>query len=325
MSINVWPFLISRNRYLDYRTVVAPDFICEAKIYNLLARAAEGELTKEGQGFIRYVIGSKAGDFTIAFRVIKATEQDIDFSKGSNILKDQFGREIEIIEGIVAKGIINNLAIPEQIFEDIHKQLTGKYQEFWSLLEAAPAVPSEGFSFSPNMESITTPIRFKKLADLDLTPKPVELAPKKSTQTPVKLLLILISIFILMTLLGFIFGNNLFAKKILLGCANTLEEKIEFKTGDNKISEQLEQRKKKYSENVSIYLSGSLKIESPKNLVNKEFPRKSEKQSTIKLSPGNILELNYHPIDLAIADIKNQRVNDDSKITLRMIDRSGCT
>ena len=46
MSIEAWPFLVSRNRYLDYRTVVAPKFICEAGISNLLARVADGDLTQ---------------------------------------------------------------------------------------------------------------------------------------------------------------------------------------------------------------------------------------------------------------------------------------
>lgn len=324
MSIKIWPFFISRNSYLDYRTIVAPDFICEAKISNLLARAAEGELTEKGKGFIRHIIGSKVGDFTIAFRVINAIEKDIDMAGANNILKDQFGRKIEIFEGIVAEGIIKNLAISDRDFEDIHHQLTGKYQEFWVLVEPFPAFPSQPCSL--DVENVTSPIRLEKLADLDLTPQPPVLAPSESPNpTPNSTVKFWVTIvLILMAVLGLLFGNILSTKNILLGCATTLEEKIEFEPGDNKISEYLNKERKKYPEKANIYLSGYFKIESPKNIEYKESPIKSKTQPTIKLSKGNRLELNYHPIDLAIADIKNQRVNDKSTINLRIIDRSGC-
>jgi hypothetical protein len=72
MSIKVWPFLVGRNPYLDYRTIVAPDFICDAGIPNLLARAADGDLSEPGYAISRKIEGSKVGDFTIIFRVVKA-------------------------------------------------------------------------------------------------------------------------------------------------------------------------------------------------------------------------------------------------------------
>lgn len=146
MSIKVWPFLISRNRYLDYRTVVAPDFICEAKVSNLLARVAEGELTDPGQGIMRNIIGSKAGNFTIAFRVIKATEKDINPTGENNILKDQFGREIYMFEGIVARGIREDFIISDGDFQEVHQQLTASYREFWDLVDPAPAISSPSFT-----------------------------------------------------------------------------------------------------------------------------------------------------------------------------------
>lgn len=70
MSIEVWPFLVSRNPIIDYRTVVAPDFICKAGIAKLLARVAEGDLTQPGFAIRREILGSKEGNFTVVFRVI---------------------------------------------------------------------------------------------------------------------------------------------------------------------------------------------------------------------------------------------------------------
>ena len=331
MNIKVWPFLISRNRYLDYRTVVAPDFICEAKVSNLLARVAEGELTDQGQGIMRNIIGSKAGDFTIVFQVVTAKERDINTEGNDRVLKDQFGREIYIFEGIVAKGIREGFAISDSDFQEVHQQLTAKYEDFWGLVDPAPATPSPPFSL--NMGNVTSPVILEKLEPFDLTPKPLTPVPEdintteniKSRKIPTTLLPSLISILILMVIVGLLFGKVLFGNTISLGCASTLEEEIEFKTGNNKISNQLMELKKNYSEKTSIYLIGSLKIEPPKNIKNKEIPSKSEKQPTIKLSEDNRLEINYHPIDLAITDLKNQKLNENSKITLRLIDRSECT
>lgn len=145
MSIKVWPFLISRNLYLDYRTVVAPDFICELKIANLLAIVTEGELTQPGQGFVRHIIGSKVGNFTIAFRVIKATKQDINLNDNNHVLKDQFGREIYIFEGIITQGIKDNFQVSENSFENIHQKLMMSYQKFWNLFEPTSAISSKSF------------------------------------------------------------------------------------------------------------------------------------------------------------------------------------
>ena len=43
IEIQAWRFLVSRNQFLDYRTVVAPDFMCQVNIASVLAKAAEGD------------------------------------------------------------------------------------------------------------------------------------------------------------------------------------------------------------------------------------------------------------------------------------------
>lgn len=324
MVIKAWSFLVSRNRTLDYRTVVAPDFVCEAKISSLLARVAEGQLTNPGQGFKRKVVGSKVGNFTIVFRVIKAVERDINLT-GDYILKDQFGREIYIFEGIVVKGNIENFDISEQDFQEVHQQLTASYENFWGLVDPVPAFPSHPFSL--NTEKVNSSIALEELELFDLTepliPTPVSAKPikkAKATKMPPKLLLALI---FLIVVIGLIFGNALFGRAASLGCANTLEKKIEFETGNN-VSDQLEGLKKKYPGKTSMYLSGFLIIESTKDMKNKEVSIGSEKQPTIKPFEDNRLDLSFHPIDLAINDLRNQKISGKGTITLRLIDRSEC-
>ena len=191
MNIEVWPFLVSRNRYIDYRTIVAPDFICDAKIANLLARAAEGELTELGQGIIRQVIGSKAGDFTIAFRVIKAIEKDINPTGENNILKDQFGREIYIFEGIVARGIRKDFFVSDRNFQKAHYQLTTYYQKFWDLVSPLPAIPSQPLPL--DIDSASNSLVLKKLEPIRLQLPLPSVLPKVFFFA---LVLILLAIFI---------------------------------------------------------------------------------------------------------------------------------
>ncbi|WP_414567827.1 WD40 repeat domain-containing protein [Nostoc sp. CCY 9925] len=166
MSIQVWPFLVGRNRYLDYRTIVAPDFICDAGIPNLLARAADGDLTEPGYAMYRKVEGSKVGDFTIIFRVVKALQKDINSEGGNEPLKDSFGREIYLIEGIVIKNR-DKISINNKHIEEVHKQVKGNYQNFWDCIDAPPVAVSSSFYLENNETS--TPLRIEEIQSLKLS------------------------------------------------------------------------------------------------------------------------------------------------------------
>jgi len=107
-QIQVWRFLVSRNQFLDYRTVVAPDFMCQANIASLLAKAAEGDLTNDDSVYYREIHGSKVGDLVLIYRVIEAQARDID-PETDGALKDSFGREIHFLEGLVIKEIHDSI------------------------------------------------------------------------------------------------------------------------------------------------------------------------------------------------------------------------
>jgi len=157
MSIEAWPFLVSRNPYLDYRTIVAPDFICAAGIPNLLARAADGELTDPGHAIRRKIEGSEFGDFSIVFRVVQALEEYINPEGGENFLKDSFGREIYLLEGLVIKGT-NHVSITNENLEDVHTQVRLSYQKFWDCIDVPPVEPSSHFYLKTNESSEVSPL-----------------------------------------------------------------------------------------------------------------------------------------------------------------------
>ena len=329
MSIEIWPFLVSRNTYLDYRTVVAPDFICETKISNLLARVVEGELTRAGQAIIRQVVNSKAGDFTIAFRVIKATEKDINATGENNILKDQFGREIYIFEGIVTKGIRSDFILSERNFQEVHEQLIPSYRKFWDFVAPSPAMPSSSLVFK--MESVNNPLVLDRLETFEVRskipippPEPVEQPSQpKPSKPPLKFLVPLVIIILLA--IGLFLQKVLFGKNISVGCATIHEEEIEFKSND-KIAPKLKELRKRYSKASILLLSGSFKVKSKsvKNYNNIEIDSDGKKPTNKVFSEQDKFELNEHPIELAIIDFKNLKAEKAQEIYVKIIDRDKC-
>jgi WD40 repeat protein len=141
-EIQAWRFLVSRNQFLDYRTVVAPDFMCQANIASLLAKAAEGDLTNDDSVYYREIHGSKVGDLTIIYQVNEAQARNVN-PEVDGALKDSFGREIYFIEGIVVKGIKSSISVTFENLELNHQQLINDYRNFWEWVSPQPAIPSE--------------------------------------------------------------------------------------------------------------------------------------------------------------------------------------
>ena len=143
MNQKVWCFLVSANKYLDYRTVVAPGFMCAQNYTLILAQAAGGEITDKGTAYYRRIINSKEGALTLVFRVIKAVKTDIGISE-DGVVKDSFGRVIRLIEGVVLQGKVSetDIVITSEDFDKIHEEIIENYQKFWSQTNAIPAYAS---------------------------------------------------------------------------------------------------------------------------------------------------------------------------------------
>jgi hypothetical protein len=174
-NYKAWMFLVSRNQYLDYRTVVAPDFICKEGVSSILARQVNGDINEKCSPSYCKIPNSTStvGDLTLAFRVIEAKAEDIEAKaedtgiSGNGVLKDSFGREIYLIEGIVFKGIIDDddLVTWEDLEKYHEKYLVKKYREFWKDTAYSQVRSSESFDFpdvndsDANLESITSPAK----------------------------------------------------------------------------------------------------------------------------------------------------------------------
>lgn len=177
-NIKAWRFLVGRNQYLDYRTVVAPSFMCEAGASSILAKVAEGDLTEKGFAIYREIYNSKAGNFTLVFRVIEATAEDTQIA-GNGVLKDSFGRDIYLIEGIVLKGIMPGVVVTQKNLEDNHKHLAKYYREFWNYTTPNSTLRSESFDWY-SVKTSCECLEYIKLKECNLKYK-----EKVSTETTI--------------------------------------------------------------------------------------------------------------------------------------------
>ena len=169
--MNAWPFLVSRNQYIDYQTVVAPDFICKAGISNILARTTEGDLTEPGNAFIRKIEGSKAGSFTIVFQVVEANEKDINPEGGNTLLTDFVGREISLIKGFILKGKQNprDIEIYQRHIDKSYEYSVESYREFWEKTDSKSKITSSK-AFLLEGEKNTKPLRLIELPSFEVEP-----------------------------------------------------------------------------------------------------------------------------------------------------------
>ena len=153
--IKAWSFLVGRNRHLDYRTIVAPDFLCESKSITLLARATDGEMTATGQALLRHVVGTNSCEFSIIYQVIKATSMWLDPEVGEEILKDSFGREIYLIKGLVFKDVKPDLFnIKQEHLDHVHFSLIEAYRRFWDAEEPPSVIPSHMHQLAENLPGL---------------------------------------------------------------------------------------------------------------------------------------------------------------------------
>ena len=333
MTIQAWTFLISRNQSIDYKTVVAPDFISEAKIRSLLTKVTEEDFTESGQISIREVNGSEVGNFTVVFRSVKARNNDIG-EEGNKVLKDAVGREIYWVEGLVFQKNLPEMQykIGESHLDQAHRYLQEKYREFWyedklsiSYVIDLGKVTSEPDNNFKVLEPLVITLR-PQLTEYQL-PKKKELKnykyppgkPVRNKTSLFRLVLIAITALLLTGIVWKVWSDS--QPKICLYV--TRDVPIEFHLPNQtpsspKVLSVIEELKKLKKENEAawILLNGSLEVE--KSLA-KQIQTEVDKQKERTIKAGSItivpdektplkLNIKNHPIDLAIALIQNKTV-----------------
>jgi sRNA-binding regulator protein Hfq len=133
MKIEVWPFLVGRNRTLGYRSIMSPPFLFEAGVSTLLAEATGGRDSEPDTVTFREIQGSPVGNISLFFRIGPAKGQAYGM-EDAEILKDEGGRAIRLIEGFALRGriqAIDNFVVTHKDFYVTHEAVKHAYHEFW--------------------------------------------------------------------------------------------------------------------------------------------------------------------------------------------------
>lgn len=118
-----WPFLISRNRTLDYTVVVAPVFLIQAGQAYLLRDWIRSQSNQKI--YINKIDHPEFGVLSIVFRRVNATDE------AGNLKKDEVGRPISWIDGLVFQEDLDGYGIDEELFKEGYPTLYKAYQLFW--------------------------------------------------------------------------------------------------------------------------------------------------------------------------------------------------
>jgi hypothetical protein len=104
LGSRAWPFVVTRNRLLDWRPMVAPDFmIAQGGEYLLVHAADPGDGPVPSPVFERIVTTKRYGDLTLLASSRPATA-DLIGGSAQEQLVDRVGRPIQLIEGLVLPG-----------------------------------------------------------------------------------------------------------------------------------------------------------------------------------------------------------------------------
>ena len=354
MKIGTWPFLVSRNRDLDYRTVVAPDFMCAAKASNLLARVAEGDLTEEGKLFFRPIYGTKAGDFAIVFQVLHATERCLNpQQKKDGVLKDTFGREIYLIEGLVIKGIDSkkDFSITDLEMDEVHSLLMNSYQQFWHYTEPQAAISSSQIKLTRNNAGLLLQLKeidaFQVHATAQQKPTLDSIAQNEQQTSfepsfperkqPTKFIFNLVTIvvsLVLLLIISFVIVQVWSSSRApKYACTVTYNDFIQLSNGEN-IGKSLSNWKqinhlggdnqKNYPQ-PQVFLSGELSVEPLDEFKPLEKRmRPGENQYYTARINGDVLEMQNHPLDLAIIQLADEKIIGSATISAEITVQKDC-
>ncbi len=143
MSYPAWPFLVGCSKRFDYRTVVAPDFLCDAHQPALLSNTVRGDLTGPHRAFLYQfninrpitLDGITTHSIILIYRVVEARSEYIGL-EGNDVLRDKVGRPIYLVEGLVLleqwPSSSQRPIVSKEDLDTLHELMQRDYQAFWN-------------------------------------------------------------------------------------------------------------------------------------------------------------------------------------------------
>lgn len=126
-----WPFLVSCNKSLDYRAVVAPQHLISAKATRQLSDLVGDAAEQTGIIETRSFFATSAGHSTIVFRSLEAYT-DQAYEKPRERLRDNWGRPVFRFEGVLLFPEVAPQSISQEVLDFIHERFNEDFSQFWS-------------------------------------------------------------------------------------------------------------------------------------------------------------------------------------------------
>lgn len=132
-----WPFLIGRGHHTGHKVLLAPDFLVTSRGYGILEGISGNAVTKLGALTVR------SATHQVEAPDVATTERP----------RDEHGRPLRLIYGVVAKGI-------EPVNSDLPNALEAAlatFRRFWHDEEDFAVEPSAAFPLSTQPSTVVSP------------------------------------------------------------------------------------------------------------------------------------------------------------------------
>lgn len=129
MSANAHPFVVARNKSLDWRPLLAPDPLIDAgEDYALVLETAAQHPTPVT---VRPWQDSSGAAWVLVYRSV-AARQDFVGQPGTDQLTDRFGRALYLVEGVAVRdGAAVSAERAQELVERAHAHAVPAFRDFW--------------------------------------------------------------------------------------------------------------------------------------------------------------------------------------------------
>jgi hypothetical protein len=139
MTEIAYPFVVARNRTLDWRALVAPEeLITSNEDYGLVLQTGDEH---PAPVTVRRWNDHSARSWVLCYRSVPADPEFVG-EGGTGQLKDKFGRNLYLVEGVALRGSgVPSTAQATELVEQVHGEAVSAFKSFWSEVDEA-ALPT---------------------------------------------------------------------------------------------------------------------------------------------------------------------------------------
>lgn len=160
------PFLVSRNKVEDYRTIIAPQFLIDKKIAGILRRAVGGEDIEDTVTFEQRIVGVGVEGITLIYRVVRAKKYHI-LSAEEGLLRDADGRSFRLFFGVILENKESSSLVTNSLLLKVEENVKQLYSKYWQLKSHDWAVATLTPLILEAKNTDLTPVVRKELKVLD--------------------------------------------------------------------------------------------------------------------------------------------------------------